>query len=111
MENLFLTNDGLKKEVEQLKEKINCLNIQLNDYEDTITRMLNEAEQIKQSSKNYSKGYFQTKTKNRIVNCKCCNLDIKYSSYCNHLKSKLHLQNVNKEKQEETIEPTETIEI
>ena len=40
----------------------------------------------------YQKNYFQAKLRNKYSHCNCCNTDVLYHSYSNHLKSKKHLE-------------------
>ena len=44
----------------------------------------------------YDRNYFQTVIKFKVKKCDCCNEPVKYNSYCNHLKSKKHLENLEK---------------
>jgi hypothetical protein len=94
--NLFITNDLLKQEIELLKSQIVSLKEQLVSCEKTIQQKEEESAQKIANTKNYAKTYFQEKTKNRTRYCECCKIDVKNSSYCNHIKSKVHLLNVEK---------------
>ena len=95
--NLFVLNDLLKRELEICRDKINLLNSTISDYEKKIKELEENELYKKEENKIYHKTYFQEKTKNRFKHCNYCNLDIKNSSYCNHIKSKFHLENVNKQ--------------
>ena len=94
--NFFVVNDSLKKEIEFLSNKLTLVNAKIAEYE-ALLKLYEEEEQNKKNIvKNYAKTYFQEKTKNKFRHCLDCNIDVKCSSYCNHIKSKVHLQNVNK---------------
>lgn len=72
-------------------EKINYLEEQIKKLEDENNMLKNKCILIKI----YKANYFQTKSKEKNKFCNCCNKNIKYNSYSNHLKSKKHFINNN----------------
>lgn len=90
--NLFVANDLLKQQVENLKSQIESYEKLIKSYEEENKNKLQKLE----NTKNYAKTYFQEKTKNKKRYCSACGIDVKCSSYCNHIKSKVHIQNENK---------------
>ena len=114
--NLFVINNSLVKEIDVLKKdfdkqlnstklenenKIKLYEEKIKLYEEKIKLYEDKDNERKNIKKNYCKNYFQEKTKNLTKHCSICSLDIKSSSYCNHIKSKYHLEKCDKKKEEE----------
>jgi hypothetical protein len=63
------------------------------------------AKEWEDANKDYHKNYFLTKLKDKMVHCPCCNKDVKYMSKLNHTRGNLHIKNMKKFLEPETLEP------
>jgi hypothetical protein len=55
-----------------------------------------ELKKYKENKIIYSRNYFQDVIKQKYKVCECCNKEVKYHSFSNHLNSKKHLLNIEK---------------
>ena len=53
-------------------------------------------EEWRKDNPNYMNNYFQNKLKQKIKHCDCCNKDLKYMSWINHIRGNLHKTNMDK---------------
>lgn len=87
-ENLFLQNDKLKTELNELKEELEKWKLKAQELEE-------QQLEKHQSLKVYSKEYFQNVSKHMLKHCEICNKSVKRGSYANHLKSSEHTKKLN----------------
>lgn len=85
--NLFIQNDLLKKEVEELK----LINSKLIGENELLLLGIELVKSELQKKTEYHRNYFQNVSKSKTRVCEVCNLTILAGSYGNHLKSKSHL--------------------
>ena len=94
-DNLFKANDILKLQNDLLRDEIESLKLTVLKYKESMLEIYNDQLKQKTDKKEYVKSYFQTVTKLKTRHCDVCNCNYKTGSFSNHLKSKIHNENLN----------------
>jgi len=68
--------------------------IEITEAEFEEYQALKKNKELFDNSNLYHQKYFQDNLKEKVKYCAHCNLEVKYMSWCNHIKSKTHLSKV-----------------